>query len=82
VRSSHEGTAVKVRVECYSGFKADERPVRFYLGERGIEVEAILDRWYGEECDYFKLRAGDGNTYILKHFRSSDEWEMTLFSRS
>ena len=72
---------MKLRVECYSGYKADERPVRFYLGERKLEVEAILDRWYGEDYEHFKLRADDGNTYILKYLRSEDEWELTLFSR-
>jgi hypothetical protein len=72
---------MQVRVECYSGYKPDERPVRFYLGERKLEVEAVLDRWYGEDDDYFKLRADDGNIYILKHLRAVDEWELTLFSR-
>ena len=38
---------MKLRVECYSGHKADERPVRFYLGEQLRMVEEILDQWYG-----------------------------------
>src|SRR5580700_2193283 len=38
---------MKLRVECYSGNKADERPVRFYLGEQLRMVEEILDQWYG-----------------------------------
>jgi hypothetical protein len=32
-----------IKVVCYSGYRAEESPVRFYLGERKIEVEAIID---------------------------------------
>ena len=28
----------EIRVECYSGYRADERPLRFTLGERRYEV--------------------------------------------
>ncbi len=72
---------MRIQVECYSGFKADERPMSFHLGERKLDVEEILDRWYGQEHDYFKLRADDGNTYILRHVRLEDQWEITMFSR-
>ena len=58
---------MKIRVECYSGFKADERPVRFFLGERGYQVLEIQDQWYGPESTYFKVRADDGNFYILRN---------------
>jgi len=50
---------VKLRVECYSGTKADERPVRFYLSERALFVEEVLDRWYGPNDLFFKVRADD-----------------------
>ena len=46
---------MKLRVECYSGNKADERPVRFYLGEQLRMVEEILDQWYGPN-DIFSRR--------------------------
>jgi hypothetical protein len=57
---------MKLRVECYSGNKADERPVRFYLGEQLRMVEEILDQWYGPNDIFFKVRADDGNLYILR----------------
>jgi hypothetical protein len=31
-------------VECYAGAKADERPVRFQLGERNHMVEEVVDQ--------------------------------------
>lgn len=71
--------AMNIEVQCYSGYKADERPVRFRLGERLLEVEELLDSWYGQEHDYFKVRADDGNTYLLRHRRSEDLWELTMF---
>ena len=63
-----------VRVECYSGRKADERPVRF--GERDYFVEEVVDQWYGLDGTYFKLRADDGNVYLLRHDTATDEWTL------
>ena len=56
-----------LRVQTYSGYKADERPVRITLGERTLEVTCILDRWYAPGSSYFKIVASDENTYILQH---------------
>jgi hypothetical protein len=52
---------MRVRVECYSGSKADERHVRFWLDERAFLVEEVLDQWYGPSDVFFKVRADDGN---------------------
>jgi hypothetical protein len=57
---------MKLHVQCYSGSKADERPVRFRLDDREYLVEEILDQWYGPEHIFFKLRADDSNFYILR----------------
>ena len=70
---------MKLRVECYSGSKADERPVRFYLGEQLRLVEEILDQWYSPNDTFFKVRADDGNLYILGQNRSSAEWSLESF---
>jgi hypothetical protein len=72
---------MKLRVECYSGTKADERPVRFYLGERALFVEEVLDQWYGPNDVFFKVRADDGNLYILRNHRSSPDgaWSLESF---
>jgi hypothetical protein len=70
---------MKVRVHCYSGFKADERPVRFQVGERIHQVQDVLDRWYGVDHDYFKVRVAGGDTYILCHQRNDDEWELIQY---
>jgi len=68
-----------VKVECYAGYRGEETPVRFYLGERRIEVLGVLDRWLDPACRDFKLRGDDNGIYILRHMTVEDVWEMTLF---
>lgn len=61
-----EKNGMKLHVQCYSGSKADERPIRFRLDDREHFVQEIIDQWYGPEHIFFKLRANDGNIYILR----------------
>jgi len=72
---------MKLEVECYSGFKADERPVRFRLDERHYLVEEIVDQWYGTQDVFYKVRADDGNLYILARETSTPEgaWHLVSF---
>ncbi|HTS30864.1 MAG TPA: hypothetical protein VMH81_33560 [Bryobacteraceae bacterium] len=72
---------MKIRVECYAGYKADERPVRFHLGDRDYSVEDVLDQWYGMEDTYFKVRADDGDVYILRKHIPTDCWYLEAFRR-
>src|SRR5258708_1797020 len=46
-----------IRVECYSGYKADERPVRMNLIDGAREVVAIEDRWYSPGATFFLVMA-------------------------
>jgi hypothetical protein len=69
---------MKLRVECYAGGKADERPVRFQLAERDYMVEEIVDQWYGPDDVFFKVRADDGNLYVLRRRTSAAEPEWSL----
>jgi hypothetical protein len=68
-----------VRVECYSGFKADERPLRLHLGERTLEVAEVEDRWYSPGETYFRVRTSDGDRYILRHTEAQDVWTLSAF---
>ena len=71
---------MKVKVRSYEGYKASERPVEFALGEQIHSVQAVLDQWYEPDYTYFKVKASDGNVYILKH-SSDDEWTLESFRR-
>lgn len=72
---------MRVCVECYSGRKADERPVRLWLDERAFFVEEVVDQWYGPSNVFFKVRADDRNFYILRQSSSASEeaWSLEAF---
>ena len=65
-----------IMVETYSGYKADEYPLRFTVEGRKFSVISVEDRWYGPECSYFRVFADDGNTYILKQIPGNNEWQI------
>jgi hypothetical protein len=68
-----------LRVECYAGRKGDERPIRFALHGHDYMVEEVVDRWYGPDAAFFKVRADDGNLYILRQSTSDGEWSLESF---
>jgi len=78
--------SVHLKVECYSGYKADERPLRFSfqgkLGGRVFEVRDVLDQWYGVDYQCFKVLADDGNFYILRHQQVEGIWQLDSFRSS
>jgi len=72
---------MKLEVDCYSGRTADERPVRFRLDGYEYLVEEVLDQWYGPSDIYFKVRADDGNLYILRRETATPDgpWHLESF---
>jgi len=72
---------MKLEVECYSGHKAEERPVRFRLDGRQYSVGEVVDQWYEAESTSYKVRADDGNYYILRRQTSTPDgaWELVSF---
>lgn len=72
---------IKVAVSCYAGYRGEETPRSFILWEQRREVAEVLDQWLAPEHRYFKVKADDGATYILRHDNLSQEWELTLFSK-
>src|SRR5512135_591320 len=78
---SGHNQGMKLEVDCYSGRKADERPLRFRLDGRQYVVDAVLDQWYDPEAVFFKVRADDGNCYILRQRTCTPdgEWELISF---
>ncbi len=68
-----------IRVECYAGYRGEEEPRRFYLGDQAVDILEVLDRWLSPEHRYFKCRGTDDATYILRHDVGADRWELTLY---
>lgn len=72
---------IPIKVECYSGHKADEYPVCFYWMNIKFEIKEIADRWYQAQAtpdwpvaDYFKVRTESKSIYIIKHELKNDRW--------
>jgi len=72
---------MSIRVECYAGFRAEQEPIAFWLGERKIAVRAIVDRWYAPTQRWFRVDADDGHVYVLRHDESSGQWDVAAFTR-
>jgi len=65
-----------VQVDCYSGYKADERPLRLKLQDGAREIVAIEDRWYSPGATYFRVVLRDGDRYLLRHEEAQDVWSL------
>ena len=70
---------MSIRVECYAGYRAEQEPLAFWLGERRLMVDATVDRWIATRERWFKVHADDGHVYILRHDESSGEWNLAAF---
>ena len=70
---------VLVKVESYSGFKADERPLRLWLGTQCLEIETIEDRWYSPGFTFFRVVVSGGDRYLLKYDEGQGTWELEGF---
>lgn len=74
--------AMKIRVECYAGYRGEEEPRAFTLGDQRIEVASILDRWLAPDHRYFKVAGRDAHTYVLRHDVATGDWTLGAFRRS
>ena len=68
-----------IRVECYAGYRGEQEPLAFWLGERRLAVRAVVDRWFAPTQRWFKVDADDGNMYILRHDETSGDWEIAAY---
>ena len=70
---------LSIQVECYAGYRADQRPLQFTLRGKTFKVVEVEDQWYEPEATYFRLRADDRNFYILRHDEPQDIWTLDAF---
>jgi hypothetical protein len=68
-----------VRVECYAGYKADERPARVLLGRQMVEIAVVEDRWYSPGSTYFRILLSNGERYVLRRQEAQDVWTIEAF---
>lgn len=72
---------IRAKVETHSGYKADEYPIRFWIGKRRLDIIDIEDRWYSPDHYYFKVFADDANRYILKKSIPDEYWTVIGVSK-
>lgn len=70
-----------MKVESYSGYRGDQRPLRFFLRGRVLEVRDVEDQWYSPSARFFRVHASDGNIYVLRHDEEADEWSISAFRK-
>jgi hypothetical protein len=68
--------SLRVYVDGYSGYKANERPRMFDLDGEVYEIASVLDRWYEASAAYFKVRTTDFRVFILRYDEHVDEWTL------
>lgn len=68
-----------IRVECYSGHRAEERPVRLAFESQTLEIVEVEDRWYSPGATYFRVLAENGDRYVLRRDDAQDVWSLTAF---
>jgi hypothetical protein len=70
---------MRIRVELHADDSGIAIPQRVHLDGRQIDVVETLDRWYGADYSYIKLKGSDGSVYILRLDETHAEWELTMF---
>ena len=75
----------QIKVECYFGFKANERPIAFFFQGTRHEIREIIDRWYDGDIDanrpelnYFKVRTTEDRVFILRYNALFDAWSVKV----
>lgn len=70
---------MKIKVECYAGYRGEQEPRAFVVGERRLDVVSIQDRWLAPDHRYFKVTASDGDTWVLRYDEHTGEWTVGAF---
>jgi len=71
----------KIRVRAYSGHRAEERPICFWLEEKQVAIRKILRRWHEQKKDVgrgtescFQVEGEDGQVYELCYHHKEHTW--------
>jgi hypothetical protein len=76
---------IPIKVECHSGYKADEYPRKFIWDHTEFEILEIIDRWYeaydksrSQPVNYFKVKTELKGSFLLKHEVDNDRWFLVV----
>jgi hypothetical protein len=68
-----------LRVQCYAGYKGDERPAKLQIDEQMVEIFKVEDRWYSPGATYFRVLLVNGERYVLRRDDAQDVWTLEAF---
>jgi hypothetical protein len=68
--------SLRIYVDAYSGYRANERPRQFCLDEAVFEVEDVEDRWYDANAEYFRVRTREAKRFLLRCDNETGEWTL------
>jgi hypothetical protein len=66
----------RAKVIAYSGYRAEEKPIRFELEGREIIVKEIISEWRDEEGWVFVVLGDDERKYRLKFYEKENYWSV------
>jgi hypothetical protein len=73
---------MRLKVECYSGYRGEETPRSIRFETRNVEVREILDQWIGPDHRYFKVRGDDDAVYIIRHDSVTWDWDLIYYKQA
>jgi len=76
---------IPVKVECHSGYKADEYPKKFIWDRIEFDIIEIIDRWYeaynkssSQTINYYKIKTDLAGSFLLRHETENDRWYLVV----
>ena len=74
-----------VKVQCHSGYKADEYPKKFIWDHVEFGIIEVIDRWYEGyrtsghgTVHYYRVRTELRGSFLLKHEVENNQWFLVV----
>ncbi|MBN1996870.1 hypothetical protein JW935_04900 [candidate division KSB1 bacterium] len=75
----------RLTVQCYSGYRGDERPVSFVYEDKTYEIIEIVDRWVEGSLEtekpfvyYFRVLTTMDEFFILRMDPAGGDWHILI----
>jgi len=69
-------------VECYSGSRYGERPLRFLRAGQWYEIEEVDASWRTPSALHFRVRTVDDDCYELAYRERVEQWFIVPVSKT